>query len=410
MKGCRSYVPTMIACYLGYVTQSITLNLTPLLYVTFQQEFSLSLGQVGLLILVVFATQIGVDLSATRFGRVISYRTGCVLAALFAVSGLVSFSFLPDILPDPYAGVLIASVLLSVGSGLVEVQVSPVVDAMPVERKTGAMSFLHSFYCWGFVAVVLLSTLFFVTAGIERWRLLMLLWAIVPAVTAGLFFFVRMPEKTEEREGGVLPVRTLLSGRMFWLLMLLMVCAGAAEMVPAQWASLFAEAGLGVSKTAGDLLGPCTFALLQGLSRVAFGLFSVRWEPRRMLLFCGVLCVAGYLLIMLSPWPFVSLLGFGLCGVAIGPMWPGTLSLGSSRYPTGGTGMFGLLAFCGDFGCAVSPALIGAVSDRLQAEGAPVLSALRAGFGVCALFPAALLVILWLLGRTQMVEDSSARN
>ncbi|MBQ8684244.1 MAG: MFS transporter [Clostridia bacterium] len=410
MKRFRSYTPTMVACYLGYVTQAITINLTPLLYVTFQQTFSLSLGQVGMLILVVFVTQIGVDLSSTRFGRMISYRTGCVLAAVFATLGLVSFSFLPDVLPDPYVGVILSSVLLSVGSGFVEVQVSPVVDAMPEERKTGAMSILHSFYCWGFTAVVLLSTLFFVTVGIHRWRLLMLLWAVIPAVTGALFCFVRMPVKTEERTGGGMAVRQLLSGRMFWLLMLLMVCAGAAEMVPAQWASLFAEAGLGVSKTVGDLLGPCTFALLQGLSRVAFGLFSVRWDSRRMLFFCGVLSLAGYSLIMLSPWPLLSLFGFGLCGIAIGPMWPGTLSLGSSRYPAGGTGMFGLLAFCGDFGCAVSPALIGAVSDRLQAEGAPVLEALRAGFGVCALFPAALLVILWLLGRCKLAEDSSARS
>ncbi len=410
MEKTVSYTGTRIACYLGYVTQSITLNLTPLLYVTFQQEFSLSLGQVGLLIMVVFATQIGVDLSATRFGRVLSYRAGCGLAGLFAAVGLVTFSFLPDILPDPYVGILLSSILLSVGSGLVEVQVSPTMDAMPGEQKTGMMSFLHSFYCWGYVAVVLLSTLFFAVVGLHRWRLLMLLWAAVPAITGGLFCFVPMPMKTEERTGGGVPVRRLLSSRTIWLLMLLMVCAGAAEMVPAQWASLFAEAGLGVSKTVGDLLGPCTFALLQGLSRVLFGLFSLRWDPRRMLLFCGALGVIGFLLIVLSPWPFLSLCGFGICGVAIGPMWPGTLSLGSARYPAGGTSMFGILAFCGDFGCAVSPALIGAVSDRLQAEGMPVLAALRAGFGVCTLFPILLLSILWLLGRRQPAEASSAHR
>ena len=391
---------TTAACYLGYVTQAISINLLPLLYVTFQNEFSVSLDRIGLLVTVLFATQLLMDLLATRFSHLISYRSGCVAAHVFAALGLVGICFLPDLTADPYVGLLLSGICLSVGGGLTEVLISPMVDAMPGEQKTGAMSLLHSFYCWGFMAVVLLSTLFFVTLGTARWRLLALLWAVVPAVTAVLFCLVPMPDKPEERDGGRgMSLRQLFSSRTMWLLMLLMVCSGAAEMAPAQWASLFAESGLQVSKTTGDLLGPCAFACLQGLSRVAFAGFSSRQDPRRLMAACGALCVVGYLTVVLSPWPLLSLIGFGICGVAVGPMWPGVLSLGSARFPVGGTAMFALLALCGDLGCCAAPAVVGWVSEGLQQNGASVQEALKNGMGLCVLFPVMLFVGLLLLGR-----------
>lgn len=391
---------TTAACYLGYVTQAISINLLPLFYVTFQSEFAVSLDKIGLLVTVLFLTQLLIDLLATRYGNRLSYRAGCVAAHVFATLGLVGICFLPGLTADPYVGLLVSSICLSIGGGLTEVLISPVVDAMPNDKKAGAMSLLHSFYCWGFMAVVLLSTLFFMTLGTGRWRLLALLWAVVPAVTAVLFCLVPMPDKPEGEDGQRgMSLRQLFGSRAMWLLMLLMVCSGAAEMAPAQWASLFAESGLQVSKTMGDLLGPCAFACLQGISRVVFAGFSSRQDPRRLMAACGALCVVGYLTIVLSPWPLLSLIGFGICGIAVGPMWPGVLSLGSARFPVGGTTMFALLALCGDLGCALAPAMVGWVSEGVQQAGSSLQEALKSGMGLCVLFPVALFVGLLWLGR-----------
>ena len=392
-----SYSKTKTACYLGYITQAISINLLPLLYVTFQKEFSVTLAELGLLATVIFVVQIVVDLRAARFGRHLSYRVGCVAAHVFAAGGLLLMSFLPSLLPHPYVGVLCSALLLSVGGGLIEVLISPVVDAIPGEGKAGAMSLLHSFYCWGVVAVSLLSTLFFAVFGTAAWRWLVLAWALLPAVTALLFVRVPLPPKPEDsvQKGTSTAV---LHGGCFWLFMALMLCSGASELGLAQWSSLFAERGLCVSKTMGDLLGPCAFALCQGTARVAYARLSVRCDARRMLVLYAGGCVIGYAMIVASPWPLVSLLGFCLCGWCIGPMWPGILSLASTRYPTGGTAMFALLALCGDVGCSLAPAMVGAVSEGLQ-RSFVLADALRAGFGVCMTFPVLLVIGLLLLHR-----------
>lgn len=398
MKKSVSYGWTLTACYLGYITQAISINLLPLLYVTFQNQFAVSLQQIGLTATVIFVVQLCVDVVATRYGRYLSYRAGCVAAHIFAAVGLACMSILPGLLPDPYTGVLIAAILLSIGGGLTEVLISPVVDAMPGDQKASAMSLLHSFYCWGVVAVVLLSTAFFTVLGARHWALLPLLWAVVPAVTTVLFLLVPMSQKPEERtEGHGMTLRQLLRSGAVWLLLALMVFSGASEMAPGQWASLFAEEGLGVSKTVGDLLGPCAFALLQGTSRILFARLSRRWDAVWLLGVCGVGCVLGYLLIVLSPWPAVSLLGFCLAGLSVGPMWPGVLSVSSARYPAGGTTLFALLALCGDLGCSTSPGVVGAVSNALQGGGSSLIASLRGGFGVCVLFPVLLTLGLWLL-------------
>lgn len=397
-----SYGKTKIACYLGYITQAISVNLLPLLYVTFQKEFSVTLAQLGLLATVIFVVQIVVDLLAARFGKHLSYRVGCVAAHVLATAGLVTMSFLPSLLPNPYVGVLISALLLSVGGGLIEVLISPVVDAIPCEGKAGEMSLLHSFYCWGVVAVALLSTVFFAVFSTALWRWLVLAWALVPAVTAVLFTVVPMPAKPEEMVREKATSSFMRSG-LFWLFMALMLCSGATELGLAQWASLFAERGLRVSKTVGDLLGPCAFALFQGAARVVYARLSSRYDARRILVLCAIGCVIGYALIVVSPWPLVSLLGFCLSGLFVGPMWPGILSLSSAHYPVGGTAMFALLALCGDMGCSLAPAMVGAVSDGLR-YSIPLADALRGGFGVCALFPVLLAVGLVALRRHKQVD------
>lgn len=394
-----SYGTTKVACYLGYITQAISVNLLPLLYVTFQREFSITLAQLGLLGTVLFVIQIAVDLLAARFSKHLSYRMGCVAAHVFATAGLVLMSFLPYLMSTPYVGVLSSALLLSIGGGLIEVLISPVIDAIPGEGKTGEMSLLHSFYCWGVVGVALLSTLFFVVFGTAAWRWLMLLWALVPAATALLFLWVPMPAKPEEIAEEKGSSSHFMHSGLFWLFMALMLFSGASELGLAQWASLFAERGLRVTKTLGDLLGPCAFAFFQGLSRVVYARLTLRYDARRLLVMCAVGCVLSYGTIVLSPWPFVSLLGFCLAGLFVGPMWPGVLSLSSAHFPVGGTAMFALLALCGDLGCSSAPAIVGAVSESLQAR-IPLVDALRGGFGVSMVFPVLLVIgLLWLRKR-----------
>lgn len=392
-----SYKTTKLACYLGYITQAIAVNLLPLLYLTFQNEFSVSLSQLGLLVTVLFVIQIVVDLIVARFGKNLSYRSGGVVAFVLSTLGLVLLCVLPTYAPTPYLGVLAAAIVLSIGGGLIEVLVSPIVDALPEDGKAGEMSLLHSFYCWGVVAVVLLSTVYFVTVGLEHWRWLVLLWAIVPAITATMFTFVPVPPKPEHHDETAREKRSFLRSRWFWLLLAAMVFSGATELAPAQWASFFAENGLHIPKALGDLLGPCMFAAFQGISRVTFAHLTRRHEAAGLLAVHAAGCIVAFALIVLSPWPVVSLLAFCLCGWCVGPMWPGVLSLSSDRFPTGGTSMFAMLALCGDVGCSVAPLMVGAVTDALVGAEWVSSHAMRAGFAVCALFPILLLLGLLLL-------------
>lgn len=393
--------PTRNACYLGYITQAIAINLLSLLYVTLQRDYGISLEQISLLITVCFVVQIAVDLIATRSGERLSYRSGTVAANAAVAAGLVALGILPRVMPVPYVGVMIAVVLMAIGGGLTEVLISPLIDRLPSDEKAGSMSLLHSFYCWGYVAVVALSTLYFALFGTDTWWLLSMLWAIGPAATAVLFAFVPMPDtppavKENGSRGGL---RRLLSTPVIWLLMLLMICSGAAEQGISQWASLFAEKGLHVSKSLGDLLGPLLFAVLMGIARAAFGRMGSTKILGRTMTVCAAGCIGGYLLVALSPWPVLSLLGIGICGLSVGVMWPGSLSLSSDAYPAGGTAMFALLALCGDVGCVIGPGLVGTVSDRLIAAGQTEPSALRIGIVLALIFPLGLLLGVSSLGR-----------
>ena len=383
---------TLYASYLGYITQAIINNLPPLLFVAFQRDFSLSLEFISLLISLNFGTQILVDFLATKFVDRIGYRPCIVAAHVFAALGLASLSILPYALPVPFIGILIAIVFNAIGGGIIEVLVSPIVESLPGDEKASAMSLLHSFYCWGHMGVVLLSTLYFFLIGTTRWQALPLLWAILPAVNAVLF--LKVPLDVSSVQGESMPLSKLVRSRIFWMLFILMICSGASEQGMSQWSSLFAETGLKVSKTAGDLLGPCAFAALMGLSRLHFGIKGSRLDLRASLRLSSILCVCSYLIAAFAPYPVLSLVGCALCGLSVGLMWPGTFSLATQTYPQGGTAMFALLALAGDVGCAGGPALVGLVSS---AAG----GALEAGLLGAIVFPLMLLIALAMLMRSK---------
>ena len=385
-----------MACYLGFVTQSIAANFAPLLFLTFQSSYGISLDKIALIPVVFYLTQLLIDLGATKFADKIGYRVCVVASQVVSVAGLVMLAVLPELLPVPFLGLLIAVVFYAVGSGLVEVLVSPIVEACPFENKDGAMSLLHSFYCWGAVGVILGSTLFFAVFGTEHWQILTLIWALVPLVN--VFQFLTCPIERLVEDGEGLPPRKLLRLPLMWLMILLMVCAGASEATMAQWASAFTESALGVSKTIGDLAGPCLFAVFMGISRILYGKMSRKLNLAKTMLLSGLLCVACYLLASLSPLPVLGLIGCALCGFSVGILWPGTISLSSQGCPKGGTAMFAFLALAGDFGGTVSPAVVGSISELAGGN-------LKTGLLVATVFPVLLVTGLIVLNRSMKPAD-----
>lgn len=388
MSENRKYKKTLMACYLGFVTQAIAANFAPLLFLTFQSTYEIPLERIALIPVAFYFTQLLVDLGATKFADKIGYRLCVVFSQAISALGLVLLTVLPEVLPVPFLGILIAVVLYAIGSGLVEVLVSPIVEACPFENKDGRMSLLHSFYCWGAVGVILGSTLFFAVFGIEHWRILTLIWALVPMVNVFQFLFCPMERLVEDGQG--LPLRKLLSLPLLWMMMLLMICSGAAETAMAQWASAFTESALGVSKTVGDLAGPCLFACFMGISRMLYGKKSKQLNLDKAMLLSGVLCVVCYLLAALSPAAQLGLVGCALCGFSVGIMWPGTISLSSQKCPKGGTAMFAFLALAGDFGGTVSPAMAGVFSELAGGN-------LKMGLLATTIFPLILLGVLLVL-------------
>lgn len=378
-----SYRSTLTACYTGYAVQAIVNNFAPLLFLTFQSTYGISLSKITLLITVNFLTQLVVDILSAGFVDKVGYRASAITAHVFALTGLAGLAFLPDLTADPFAGLLICVAVYAVGGGLLEVLLSPIVEALPMKNKEKAMSMLHSFYCWGHVAVVLLSTLFFLIFGIDNWKILALLWAAVPAVNLIAFTKVPLCSLISGDEEG-LPFTGLIRRPLFWIFMAVMTCAGASEQAVSQWASSFAEQGLGVTKTIGDLAGPMLFAICMGSSRFLYGLFGDKIALKKAMTASAVLCIASYFIISLSPVPALSLIGCGICGFSVGIMWPGTFSMGAASLKGGGTTMFALFALAGDLGCGGGPSFVGFISD---ASGGGL------SFGIlCAVvFPAVLL-------------------
>ena len=386
-----NYRRTVRACFVGYIVQAVINNLAPLLFLTFQSQYGIPLSKITLLITINFCLQLTIDCASVYFIDRIGYRASALLAHFFSAFGLIMLSVLPRVLPDPYVGLLCAVCFYAVGGGLLEVIISPMVEACPTENKARTMSILHSFYCWGSAAVIVLSTLFLKAFGTASWQILAPLWAILPIANGIVFLKTPIAPLIADGEQGLKP-RALLSSRTFWLLAMLMVCAGACEHGVSEWASSFAEKGLGISKMMGDLTGPTIFALMMGTSRAIYGRLLHRFRLRTMMLFCGALCAIAYLMVGLIPNPVAGLLGMALCGFAVGIMWPGTFSIAAAEIRNGGTAMFALLALAGDLGCASGPTLAGMVAGMAN-------DSLRIGILSSGIFPIVLIVGLLLLGR-----------
>lgn len=359
------YQKTMYACFAGYIVQAIVNNFVPLLFLTFESSYNIPLSQITMLITFNFGIQLIVDLLSTKFVDRIGYRVSIVMAHGFSAGGLIGLVVLPDLLPNAFTGLLIAVVIYAIGGGLIEVLISPIMESCPTENKEKAMSLLHSFYCWGHVGVVLLSTLFFKLCGIENWKILALIWAVIPIVNGIVFCKAPIASLIEDGETGM-SLRDLCRNQMFWILMLMMVCAGASEQAVSQWASTFAEQGLGVTKTIGDLAGPMAFAILMGSARAFYGKFGEKIDLDKFMMGSSLLCVIAYLCISLSPSPLISLVGCAVCGLSVGIMWPGTFSKASATLKNGGTAMFALLALAGDVGCSGGPTLVGFVTGQMS--------------------------------------------
>lgn len=389
----NQYNKTITACFVGYIVQAVVNNFTPLLFLFFQRSYHIPLSQITLLVTFNFGIQLLVDLVSVGFVDKIGYRASMIMAHVLAAAGLILLTILPEVLPSPFAGILIAVMIYAVGGGLLEVLVSPVVEACPSDNKEKAMSMLHSFYCWGYAGVVLLSTLFFHVAGIGNWKILALIWALIPIGNAFAFASVPMAPLIEDGESG-LQLKELFRLKIFWVLLVMMICAGASEQAVSQWASTFAEKGLGISKTAGDLAGPLAFALLMGTSRLFYGRYGDRIDLDRFMVYSCCLCILSYLGISLLPMLQLSLAACAVCGLSVGIMWPGTFSKASAALPKGGTAMFALLALGGDIGCSGGPTLVGMVSGALGDD-------LKMGVLAGILFPVLLLAGVILCGKTK---------
>ena len=383
-----SYSHTIAASYLGCVTQAVVNNFAPLLFLTFQTQMGLSLEQITLLTTVNFSVQLLVDFLSVKAADRIGYRVCIVAAHLFSAAGLAAIAILPGLMESAYAGLIVAVTLYAIGGGLIEVLVSPIVEACPTEKKEAAMSLLHSFYCWGHVAVVLLSSAFFQLAGIGNWRVMACVWALLPLGNAVYFALVPIRPVVEERRR--MPVRSLFGQKLFWLFLLMMLCAGASEQGMSQWASAFAQSGLGVNKAMGDLAGPCAFAVLMGTSRALYGKYSDRMPLRAVMMASAVLCIACYATAAMSGNVLLALAGCALCGFSVGIFWPGTFSTAVPALPGGGTAMFALLALAGDLGCTGGPTLAGAIAGAFGDN-------LRLGILCAVAFPALMLLCILLL-------------
>ena len=406
MEKTQNFKNTVFACYRGYITQGIVNNLSPLFFVLFQNKFGISYSLISALILCNFVTQVITDMLSVKYVDRIGYRKSAVIAHALAFLGLVMQGTLPNVLPAPYVGLVLATIVNGVGGGLIEVIISPIVDSCPGDAKASAMSLLHSFYCWGQVGVVLITTLLLRLIGEDLWFILPILWSLLPLYN--LFRFLKVPLMPTVPEEEKTPLKTLFTSKIFLVALLLMLCAGASELAMSQWSSLFAERALGVTKVIGDLLGPCLFAVFMGIGRTIYGVWGEKIHLTGAMVFCAALCILCYLGTALFENPWLSLLSCALCGFSVSLMWPGTFSLTSAAYPKGGTAMFGILAVLGDVGCSVGPALMGAVSGAVSgnaniAAAFPNLTAdqlgLKSGMLFSAVFPAFILIGVLLLTR-----------
>ncbi len=397
MNKTLNYRHTMAASFTGYITQAMTINFSPLLFVAFSRTFDISLAKIGSLITINFCIQLTIDLLSAKFLDKTGYRAAAVAAHIFAATGFILMGILPFSFDNHFVGILISTVSMAIGGGLTEVIISPMVEACPTENKSASMSLLHSFYCWGQVMVTLFSTLFFIFFGIENWKILSFIWAIIPALNAVYFCFVPIYNKTDYPKDS--QANKPFKNRIFILLLVLMLCAGASEIAMSQWASTFAEVGLGVDKSAGDLLGPMMFAVLMGISRSFYAAFSEKIDLKKYIMLSSLLCIVSYILAAFSPIPLLSLCGCGLCGLSVGIMWPGVYSVATKTIPDMGTAMFAFLALAGDAGCTCGPTLVNIIAGSGE-------NSLKTGFAFAIVFPLTLLAGISILRKVHTDEKT----
>lgn len=359
----KNYKQTLLACYLGFVIQAISANFLPLLYITFHKSYGIGFGKLALLSTEFFLTQLVVDFICAKIVDKIGYRPCIIVAQITSALGIAGLAFMPDMLPSPFVGIAICVFIYAIGSGLIEVLCSPIVEACPFENKEGAMSLLHSFYCWGFAGVIIFSTLFFTIFGIENWKILAIIWSIIPIYNT--YNFAKCPIEKLVEDGNSMTMGQLLKTKVFWLFILLMIGAGASEISLAQWASAFAESALHVSKATGDLIGPCGFAIFMGLSRALYGKFGEKLNLTVFMALSGIMCLGCYLVAGITKIPVLGLISCALCGFSVGIMWPGSISISSSILKRGGTALFAFLALAGDLGGSIGPFVVGSVSQKL---------------------------------------------
>ena len=387
----KNYNATVVSCFVGFISQAIVIGYVPLLFLTFSKTYNIPLEKITLLITINFIVQLIVDFLSAKFVDKIGYRTTMVAALTFVVAGLTGLTFIPSIMPSKLLGLLISVIIYAIGSGLLEVMASPIASSCPVKNKEKAMSMLHSFYCWGYVGVVLLSTVFFHFFGTHNWKILTLLWAIIPLLNAISFTIVPMPEP-EESGHGKLSLKELFSNKLFWIFAIMMTASGASELAVGQWSSAFAEQGLKVSKTVGDLAGPMAFSFFQGVSRWFYGKFGDKSNLDKFMTFSGVLCVISYLVIALVKIPLIGMIGCSVCGLSVGIMWPGTYSKASNTMKSASTALFAMLALAGDLGCTLGPTVAGFVSGAFNDN-------LHLGILAAIIFPILLLIGLYCVNK-----------
>ncbi|MBR5267261.1 MAG: MFS transporter [Lachnospiraceae bacterium] len=381
-----TFKTTIVSCFIAYIVQAVVNNFSPLLFITFNETYQIPLSQITLLVSINFAVQLTVDLLATKYVDRIGYRPCIVAAHFFAASGLCLLAILPEYM-EPFTGLMIAGCTYAIGGGLIEVLISPIMERCPTDNKEAAMSLLHSFYCWGHVGVVLISTFFFYVMGIKSWKLLAFVWALIPLLNAFIFMKTPIVPLISEGETGM-SVKELFANKTFWLLLIMMICAGASEQSVSQWASAFAEQGLGVDKTIGDLAGPMMFAISMGTARAIYGKYGEKIDLDRFMKGSTILCIGSYLMISMAPFPVLSLVGCSICGFSVGCMWPGTFSKASVALKTGGTAMFALLALGGDLGCSAGAAVVGVATEWFGGN-------MKYGILTAVLFPVLLAVCLF---------------
>lgn len=398
----NDYNKTIYACFIGYIVQAVVNNFAPLLFLTFQAQYGIALSKITLLVTINFGIQLLVDLASVKFVDKIGYRLSMLLAHGFAAAGLILLAILPQLFSNAFIGLLAAVMLYAVGGGLLEVLVSPIMEACPTDNKEKAMSLLHSFYCWGHVGVVLISTVFFASFGVGAWKMLSIMWSFVPILNGILFMRVPIAPLIQEGEAGLL-LKELFGSKIFWICMMMMVCSGASEQAVSQWASTFAEKALGVGKTIGDLAGPMTFAALMGMSRLLYGKYGDKIKLDSFMVGSGVLCILSYLTIAFVPNAAAGLIGCAVCGLSVGIMWPGTFSKAAAAIKGGGTAMFALLALSGDVGCSGGPTLAGFVSGCFDDN-------LRKGIFAAVVFPILLVLGVFMLNREKDELSENSEN